>query len=164
MDAFSVFKSRRSIRKYSERKIADNDLEKIIEIARLAPTARNIQPWEFIVVRDKISLKRLSELVSPNGSMLSGASACLIVVCRDTKYFLEDGCAATVSAIYAACALGIGSCWIAGDKKDYCDQVKNFLKIPTEYKLISLISLGYPKETPDPQKRKINELLHWEKF
>lgn len=159
-----LFSRRRSIRKFKPLAISDLDLERIVDAARLAPTARNIQPWEFLVVRDKKTLISLASLASPNGALIAGAAACLIVVCQDTKYYLEDGSAATTQALLAACWLGIGSCWIAGDKKDYGEAVKNLLGIPAGYKLISLIALGYADESPEPVKRSVKEVLHEEKF
>jgi nitroreductase len=159
-----LFSRRRSVRKFKPRTISDHALEGIVDAARLAPTARNIQPWEFLVIKEKKSLEALAALASPNGSLIAGAAACLVVVCQDTKYYLEDGCAATTQALLAASGLGIGSCWIAGDKKDYAQAVISFLNVPAGYKLISLIALGYADEAPDPAKRSVKEVLHREKF
>ncbi|HAJ56567.1 MAG TPA: nitroreductase family protein [Candidatus Omnitrophica bacterium] len=159
-----IFQERRSIRKFKARPVSDQDLEKIIKAASLAPTARNIQPWEFIVVKDKESLKTLAGLASPNGFLLEGAAACVAVFCHDTKYYLEDGCAATTQALLAAAGLGIGSCWVVGDKKDYAETVRGFLNVPAGLKLISLIALGYADESPNPAKRPVNEIMHKERF
>jgi nitroreductase len=85
----------------------------------------------------------------------------------DSNYFLEDGSAATCNILLAATALGIGSCWIAGDKKPYCQQVNALLGATANMKLISMIALGYPQEEDAfkvAQKRELKELLHWEKF
>ena len=163
-DAFEVFKARRSIRKFKEASISDEVLEKIIDAARLAPTARNIQPWEFVIIKDAGTIKHLGSLTSPNGALIAGAKACIVVFCQDTKYYLEDGCAATTQALLAAKALGLGSCWVAGDKKDYCEPLKSFLSVPAGYKLVSIIALGTPAEEPAPQKRSVKEVTHWEKF
>lgn len=164
MDALKALTRRRSIRTFHPRSISDEALNKIVDAARLAPTARNIQPWEFITVKNTQTLDSLGQVTSPNGALLSKAAACLVVLCSDTKYYLEDGCAATVQALLAAAALGIGSCWIAGDKKDYCELVKNLLGVPAGYKVVSLIALGYPGESPEPAKRPLKEVLHKERF
>ncbi|MCG2713375.1 MAG: nitroreductase family protein, partial [Candidatus Omnitrophica bacterium] len=143
-----------------------SQLEEIVDVARFAPTARNVQPWEFVVVTDKHKLTELAKLAE-NGRFMAGAAACIAVFCVDTKYYLEDGCAATCSILLAATALGIGSCWVAGDKKPYASQVNALLSASEDMKLISLIALGYPQEKDrfkSLDKRQLKELLHWEKF
>ena len=170
MDFFEVVEKRRSVRRYKDDPISISDIEKIVNAGRLSATARNEQPWEFIVITDKRRLERLAEIVSPNGAFLKDAAAGIVVLCRNTKYYLEDGSAATENMLLAATALGIGSCWIAGDKKDYCDSVLKFCSVPADanMKLVSIISLGYPvdadKSIAQKPKRSLNEVLHLEYF
>jgi len=166
MENLELLRFRRSIRTFQNRGIAKGDLEKLLDCARFAPTARNVQPWEFVVTTDKQKLIELAKLAD-NGRFISQSAACIAVFCVDTKYYLEDGCAATCNILLAATALGIGSCWIAGDKKPYCQQVSTLLNIPSSMKLISLIALGYAQEKDSfkpSDKRQLKELLHWEKF
>ena len=166
MENLELLKFRRSVRSFSDKKIAQADLEKLIDSARFAPTARNVQPWEFVVVMDKHKLTEFSKLAE-NGRFMAQAAACIAVFCADTKYYLEDGCAATCYILLAATALGIGSCWIAGDKKSYCEQINTLLNAPLGMKLVSLIALGYPSDKDTfkiVEKRSSRELLHWEKF
>jgi len=166
MDNLEFLKQRRSVRAFSDKIISKQDLEKIIDAGRFAPTARNVQPWEFILVTDKANLFKLSELAE-NGRFLKQAQACIVVFCADTKYYLEDGCAATCNILLAATALGIGSCWIAGDKKPYSGQVAGLLKVPDTFKLVSLIALGYPLEKNEfkpADKKPAADLIHWERF
>jgi len=166
MDNLDLLRLRRSIRTFQNRDIAREDLEKIVDSARFAPTARNVQPWEFVVVTDKHKLTALANLAE-NGRFMAQAAACIAVFSTDTKYYLEDGCAATCNILLAATALGIGSCWIAGDKKSYCQEVGILLNAPINMKLISMVALGYPQEKDcfkPMDKRKLKELLHWEKL
>ena len=166
MDTIKVLKNRRSVRLFLDKPIVKEDLESLIDVARFAPTARNVQPWEFVIVTDKKVLTKIAHLAE-NGKFISGAGACIAVFCAETKYYLEDGCAATVNILNAAAALGIGSCWVAGDKKDYADTVAQLLGFPSGYKLISLIALGYPKDDDAfriTDKRPLKELMHWERF
>ena len=105
--------------------------------------------------------------MAENGRFISGAKACIAVFCADTKYYLEDGAAATVNILNAAAALGIGSCWVAGDKKDYCDEIRKLLCAPMGYKLVSLIALGYPQDENCfklVDKKPLRDLMHWESF
>lgn len=167
MDALEAIKKRRSIREYKDKPVPKELLEKIVDAGRYAATARDIQPWEFIVITDPAILKKIGEIASPNGNFISNSKACIAVYCSDTKYYLEDGCAATQNMLIAATALGIGSCWVAGDKKPYCNDIGNLLRVPPRFKLISLISLGLP-ESEDffriKEKRPLGEVLHWEAF
>jgi len=163
-DILDFFASRRSVRAFSPGPISDEDIELIVRAAALAPTARNIQPWEFVIIRDRKRLQALAELVSPNGAFMSGAAAGLVVFCKDTKYYLEDGSAAITQALLCSAALGLGACWIAGDKKDYADRVRAFCKAAADHKLIGLIALGLAAEAPKPGKRDIKTMVHHETF
>lgn len=166
MDAIEIMKIRRSIREYADKPISKYIIERIIDAGRFAPTARNVQPWEFVMITKPDTLKKLGE-IAINGNFIAKAKACIAIFCQDTKYYLEDGCAATENILLAATNLGIASCWVAGDKKPYCSQVAKLLNVPESLKLISLISLGYPKSENDFRiinKRNLTELIHWEKF
>ncbi|MBU2251454.1 MAG: nitroreductase family protein, partial [Candidatus Omnitrophica bacterium] len=99
--------------------------------------------------------------IAPNGKFIKDAAAAIIVFCEDTKYYLEDGCAATENILLAAAALGLGACWVAGDKKDYSLEVCKYFGAPQNYKLVSMISLGYPQSEPAGQPKKaLSEILH----
>ena len=167
MNKFLKFlKIRRSVRVFQNKSIPKNKLEQIVDAARFAATARNLQPWEFVVVTDKHKISQLAGL-GENGKFMAQAAACIAVFSVQTKYFLEDGSAATCNILLAATALGIGSCWIAGDKKPYCPQVNALLNAPSGMKLISLVALGYPQEKnvfKMMPKRELKTILHWEKF
>ena len=156
---------RRSIREYSQKEISPEDLIKIVDAARLAASARNEQPGEFIVVTDKSKKSEIAGITAPNGSFIREAAAVIVVFCREGKYYLEDGCAATENILLRATDLGLGSCWVAGDKKPYCQAIAKLLKAPEEYRLVSLVSLGYPKNPPpEISKRLLDEVLHWQSF
>ncbi|MBN3038901.1 MAG: nitroreductase family protein [Candidatus Omnitrophica bacterium] len=164
MDFFEVIKKRASVREYSDRPIEKERIEKIVDAARLAPTARGEEPWEFVVVTDKNKIKELAA-ITDHGKFLAGATAGIAVFCKDTKYYLEDGSAATENILLAAASLGIVSCWIAGDKKPYAVDIAKALGVKEGLKLVSIVSLGYPRgEVKAHSKRPLEEVLHWEKF
>ncbi|MFA4990224.1 MAG: nitroreductase family protein [Candidatus Omnitrophota bacterium] len=166
MDTLDTLKTRRSIRSYQDKAIPKDVLKEIINVARFSPTARNEQPWEFIVITDSRFLNKVAALAE-NARFMAYAKACIAVFCADTKYYLEDGCAATVNILNAAAALGIGSCWVAGDKKPYGEEIAAFLSVPPEFKLVSMVALGYPTDQADFKlglKRSLRGMLHWEKF
>jgi len=165
LDALKCIKTRRSIRKYANKKIPKSLLHEIVDCGRLAPSARNRQPWEFIVVTDKEKLKKLSKICT-YGKHIKDAAAC-IIVCGylNKKYVVEDCCVASENILLAANALGIGSCWIAGKGKDYSKEVSSLLKVPEGIEVITLIALGYPAELASmPKKRSTEEVIHWESF
>lgn len=164
MDAIDCLKNRRAVRSYQDRPVAKEVIEDIIDCAHLAPSAHNDQPWEFIVITEQDKLNKLAELCD-YGPFISEAAACIIVICKASEYYLEDGSAATENILLAARAHGIGTCWIAGDKKHYARPILEMLKVPVDYKLVSIVPLGYCKEFPEaPNKRELNAVLHWEKF
>jgi len=166
MDALEAIKNRKSIRNYKDRPIPKDMLQELVDAARFAPSARGVQAWEFVIVTNPETLKKLGGLIE-NARFISSAKACVAVFSGDTKYYLEDGCAATENILIAAAALGIGSCWVAGDKKPYCGEVAGLLSAPDSLKLVSLIALGYPEDKNIPvviKKRDLGELTHWEKF
>ena len=164
MDAFEVLKTRRSVRSFKDQPIPKDIIEKIADAGRFAATARNVQAWEFVAVTARDILVKLGELAE-NGGFIAGAAACIAVFSSETKYYLEDGCAATENILISAAGLGVDSCWVAGDKKPYCEEVRQLLAVPVGYKLVSLIALGYSSAEPQTApKRELKEVLHWEKF
>ncbi len=164
MDTFECLSKRASVREYLDKAIDKKLLEALVDAGRRAPTARHEEPWEFIVITDKKTLIKLGEAAS-SGSFIKGAPACVAVFCKDTKYYLEDGCAATENILLAAAGMGLGACWVAGDKKPYAEEVRKMLALPEGFKLISLIPTGWPGEKTQQSKyRELNEVLHWERF
>ncbi|MBM3215585.1 nitroreductase family protein [Candidatus Poribacteria bacterium] len=163
MDAIACLKTRRSIRAYESDTVSRDVLSDIVDCARLAPSGRNEQPWTFIVVTKPDLLDELAGLTD-FGKHIAHSAACIVVFCKDTKYYLEDGSAATTNICLAAWAHGLGTCWISGDKREYADDVRRFLGVPNGHKLISLISLGVPAEEPIKTKRALEDVLHWERW
>jgi nitroreductase len=108
--------------------------------------------------------KRLADICE-YGTFIAESPACIVVFSRETKYYLEDGSAAIENILLASTALGLSTCWIAGDKKHYSRLIGNMLHVPQNYKLIALISLGYESgNVKRKKKRSLHEVLHWEKF
>ncbi|MBW7997429.1 MAG: nitroreductase family protein [Candidatus Glassbacteria bacterium] len=165
MDAMEALKSRRSIRSYRTDPVEKEKVEAAIDAARLAATGHGVEPWEFVVVTNNKIRAQLAEICD-YGKFIVQAPVCVVVLCRDTKYYLEDGSAATQNMMVAACAQGLGSCWVAGDKKSYAEKIVRLVGAPPEYKLVSLVSLGLPADDHPPRrsKRSLDEVIHWEKF
>ncbi len=164
MDLFEAIYNRRSIRKYKNEPINKELLEKAIDAGRWAPSARSENPWKFVILTERKRIDDLQQIVGSNGLFLKEAQAAIIIICKDTKYYLEDGCAATQNILLALHGLHLGGCWIAGDKKPYDKNVIEFIGAPENYKLVSIISAGIPDEKPQKKKPDLNEVLCWDKF
>ena len=163
MDATEMLKTRRSVRAYTRASIPRKIIEEIVDCGRLAPTANNVQPWEFVVVTDPELLCRIAG-ATDHGKFIADAPVCIVVLSKETKYYLEDGSAATENILLAARAHGLGSCWVAGDKKPYTSAICRLVGAPPGCKLVSLIPIGYPAESSEKSKRPLADVLHWEKF
>lgn len=163
MDTLTCIRTRREIRNYLNKSIPDEDLLKILEAGRLAPSSKNSQPWHFVVIRNKEILRKISEL-TPTGAHLSKAPLAIAVLMDNAKLPEIDGARSVQNMVLAAWDLGIGSCWITNF---YEDGVKDILGAPQRMKLVSVIPFGYPTE-PKTNRKKIRkpleELVHYESF
>jgi nitroreductase len=163
MDCISALKTRRCIRAYTGEPVPRDVLMDLVDCGRLAATARNVQPWEFVVVTEPSILRAIAG-ETDFGKFIADAAACIVVLCRDTKYYLEDGCNASQNILVAAQAHGLGGCWIAGDKKPYAETIRRIVGAPDGLRLVSLLAIGQAAEKPEKPKRALSEVLHWDKF
>ncbi len=163
MNAIDCLKTRRSVRQYLPDPIDAAVLEDIAECGRLAATARNIQPVHIVIVTNP-ELKAEIAGTTDHGKFMANAPVCIVVLGEDTKYYLEDGCAATQNILLAATAHGLGSCWTAGDKKPYADNIRKMVGAPDGFKLVSIVAIGKTAAEPTPAKKSLAEVLHWEKY
>ncbi len=152
-------------RSFSGGTVENDSLKRLVDSGAKAPSANNVQPWEFVVVTGKERLARIAE-IAPNGQFVRDAAACIVVLCRkDAKYYLEDGCAATENIILAATAEELDSCWIAGDKKPYGEEIRRLLDAPADLTLVSMIAVGRGESADEPTlKRPLKDVLHRESF
>jgi nitroreductase len=160
----TVIKSRHSVRKFKSDPVDENVIRDAIECAALAPTARNIQPWLFGVIKDKQVLEKISGLAE-NGKFIADSALCFAVFGEKKEtYYLEDCCAATENLILALQAHGVASCWVAGDKKGYAEMVRTLLKVPDKYTLVSLVAAGIPAEISIAAKKVQKKILFFEQY
>lgn len=163
MDTIECLKTRRSIRSYKPGSIDRAVIEDIVDCGRLAASAINIQPWLFVVVTNPEIRRKLAS-TTDHGSFIADAFCCVAVFCEHVKYYIEDGSAATQNILLAAHAHGLGACWVAGDKKDYCEQIRDLLGVPQSHTLVSLVAIGIPEAIPSPPKKDLGKVLCWERF
>jgi nitroreductase len=150
MDVLEAINTRRSIRGYRGDAVPENAVQKILEAGRWAPSASNSQPWYFIVLRDE-KIRREVAAETTYGKFLGDAPLGIAVVVdpNASTHSVEDGSAATENMLLASHALGLGACWIGSYGSVYEKKVKEILKIPRERRLLSIIAIGYPAESPE---------------
>lgn len=169
MEFFEVVRRRRSVRQFENRDVPEEAVRALLEAAVQAPTAGNMQPWEFIVVRDR---QRVASLVSAtySGYLQAGGqpqrwierAPVVIVACVNTRRsgarYGEHGrrlaaidvAAAVENLLLAATGLGLGACWVAGFD---AAAVSRALGLPPAVEPLALIPVGYPERTPPPPPR-----------
>jgi nitroreductase len=162
-NAIEVLKTRRSIRTYTNQPVERKIIEEIIDCARMAPTAMNDQPWDFIVITGKQDLARIPTILG-HGEFIANAAFCVLVTARQSGCSVEDSCAATENLLIAAEAYGLGACWVAGAPQAYAPVIIKTFGAPEGHTLVSIVSVGHPAESPVIEKRPLAEVLHWERF
>jgi nitroreductase len=169
MDALETILTRRSIRKYSAEIIPQETIKELLDAGMHAPTARNIQPWHFVIIDNRALLDKLAD-VHPYAKMLREATLA-ILVCGDKTlqemdgYIIQDCSAATQNILLAAHALGLGAVWLGMyPREKRMKDVGKVLNIPDHILPVSLISIGHPAETrPAPERYKA-ERVHLNGF
>jgi nitroreductase len=164
MDVFRAIEQRTSVRTFSSQIVSRENLEKLVDAGRRAPSGNNVQPVEYVVITDARLKAKLAD-ITEYGKFIHDAPACIAVISQETKYYLEDGCAAAENILLAATGLGLASCWVAGDKKPYVANILSLLNVPERYKLVALIAIGYAaKPVSVRDKRALANVLHWDTF
>jgi nitroreductase len=165
MSLLDLILSRRSIRRYENKDISEEVLRQILEAGRQAPSAANRQPIRFVIVKDHDILKNLCDNLINRFVKYAPVA---IVGCADIKSLLTgkwavvDATIAMQNMVIAAWTLGIGSCWIGACNEE---KVKELLKTPDKWKVVALVTLGYPAEQPKPRKKKqFEEMFSFNSF
>jgi nitroreductase len=173
LEVFEAIKSRRSVRAFTEERVSDEDLLKLLGAARMAPSAGNIQPWSFVVVKASQIKKRLAE-AALNQHFIEEAPV-VIVACADEErskqgygsrgeqlYCIQDTAAAVQNMLLAAVALGLGACWVGAFHEN---EVRDALNIPAGLRPVAIIPVGWPDEQPQPRfKRSLEDIVVYEAF
>lgn len=169
MDVFTAINGRRSVRAYKPAEVEEEKLKKILEAARLSPSASNRQDWRFIVVRNTETRKRLAKAAF--GQVFVGEAPVVIVACgTEPKTTMACGQPTHTVDVSIACAfmileayeLGLGTCWVGAFNEG---EVKKVLEIPEPIRVVAVIPLGYPDEDPPQRTRKdLDKIICFEKF
>jgi nitroreductase len=162
MDFDMVLKKRRSVRRYKDTPVPRESIVKVLEAARIAPSAGHRQPWHFVVVEDGATREKLA-----GRSGWAAEAPVMIVGVADPvaspSWYLNDMGIAFEHVVLTATSLGLGTCWMGQTRRDA--EVKEILGIPDEFRVIALTPLGEPDEIPGLKDRKsLEEIVSWEKF
>jgi nitroreductase len=170
----SLAQKRRSIRRYLDKPVETEKMERIVEAALRAPSSRGLNPWEFVVVTDRGLLERLSKS-KPHGASFLKDAAMGIVVCADPEkcdVWIEDASIASIYIHLAAESMELGSCWIQvrkrmHDREKSAEQyIRELLDIPEKFKIESMIAVGYPAEKKSPHAKEdlLYEKVHYDGY
>ncbi len=171
MKVLDVIQKRQSVRKYKEDPIPEKALMRVLEAARLAPSGKNIQPWKFIIVKDKVLKEKLAQASA--GQFFMAEAPIIIVGCgfpdncyarmgRYMKSWSVDVTIALEHLILQAQEEGLGTCWIGSFEEE---EVKAILNIPENVKVLALTPLGYPDEIPRFRGRKnLDEIISYDRY
>lgn len=167
-DVLTVIHQRKSVRNYTAEPVAEQELDQLVRAGFAAPSARNLQPWEFYVVTDRGTLDGLAAAL-PYGKMLAEAQAA-IVVCGNSREFgegatremwVQDCSAATENILLAAEGIGLGAVWIGVyPYAPRVEAVSKVLKLPREFIPLNVISIGRPDGKDMPKKKYRESKVH----
>ena len=157
--------SRRSIRKYSDKEISNIDLKMILKAGMNAPTARNLKPFEFIIIKEKGILEKLS-ITKKNSYFVKDSNTTIIIIGNElSEFWQQDLGAVTQNILLEATYLNIGSCWIGIAPNDECENyIKNLLNVPKNKRVFCMVSLGYPAETKEPNGFYDENKIHYNRY
>ena len=168
MDVSEAIRRRYSCRSYADRPLEKKHLDMILEAARQAPSAKNLQDWRFVVVTDKATKKKL--VVAANGQTFVENAGAIIVACTISDHVMRCGQAigpidvsiALEHMCLQATELGLATCWIGSF---YADKVRAVLGIPEEVEVIELLALGHPADSPKEHRREpLESIVSFEKW
>jgi len=172
METWDAIRARRNVRQYTDQPIARDDIERILEAGRRAPSAGNWQPWNFVVVTGREQLIELAKVWPRGGRHVARSAATIALVAaepedeRQRDLLQYDVGQATANLMVTAADLGIGSGHSAVADQAQAQRVLGF---PDGYLCVYLIGLGYPADRPlrplvRPDRRPFDEVVHWERW
>jgi len=170
LDFLEAVKTRRSIRRYKPDLVSDEIIHQLVDVARHAPSSDNIQPWEFIVVRDKQVKEKLSK-THVWSYFVKDAPVCIAALGnerRSPSYFAIDTTCAIQNLLLASHSLGLGACWVAvydPHNPSYENHVRTVLNVPSHLRIIAMIPIGYSNEKTGLRTlREMSEILHSDSY
>ncbi len=154
---------RRSIRRFARGGLEPETITELLRAAMAAPSAKNEQPWEFIVVTDREALEEMRER-HPSGFLAAQCAALFVLFGPADRILLDqDLAAATENLLLAAAGLGLGACWL-GMRAERQPPVKEYLGIPEDMRVVSMVAVGQPAEDKEPRTNYDESKVHWQRY
>ena len=163
MDVFDAIRTLLAVRSYRDDPVPDAVVTRIVEAGRLTGSGMNAQPWHFIVIRDRETLRRLGTLAS-SGPYVAQAQLAIVVAIDKTRFAVSDASRAIQSMLLTAWADGVGSNWVGFGG---LDNVKPLLNIPASLDVLAIVPFGYPARAVGrgkKQRKSLREVAHSERF
>ena len=162
--------TRRSIRRYEDRPVEEEKLEKLLRAAMYAPSAGNEQPWHFVLIKNRDTLTKITAF-HPYTQMLKEAGLA-IVVCADTRhvkfdgaFWVQDIAASIQNILLQGKALGLGTCWCGVyPREEFVVKVSQLIDLPDYIKPVAIVAVGYPAEEGRVGERYKPDRVHYEKW
>ena len=166
-EMLDLMTSRRSVRDFTDEAVSDEQIEAMLQAAMAAPSARDLRPWHFVVVRKRKTLDKLADVHKYAGMLKQAPMA--VIVCGDRevseKFWVEDTCVATQNLLLAATALGLGGVWVSlYPKKKHERQVRELLDIPDHVGVLCAVAVGYPAQKKKARTKFDAERVHQEEW
>lgn len=162
--------SRRSIRKYEDKPVDDEQIQKMLRAAMYAPSAGNEKPWHFVVIKDR---EKLSEITTfhPHTQMLKEAPLA-ILACADISnvkyngaFWVQDIAASVQNILLQGEAMGLGTCWCGiYPREELVEQISKLFNLPQHIIPVSIIAVGYPAEQRVVNERYNSDRVHYENW
>jgi len=168
MDTFETLLKRRSIRQYTRQAVPDEMVQDLLKAAMYAPSARNGQPWHFVVIRDRSTLDAIPNF-HPNAAMVPQAQLAILICGKVDpaipSYWLVDCAAATENLLLAAHASGLGSVWLGvAPRQERMEGMRQLIPLPEGIEPFALLPLGYPAEKKEQPDRFLIDRIHMDRW
>src|SRR5262247_1674034 len=163
MDVFEAVRTLLAVRSYKDTPVPDDVVRRIVEAGRLTGSGMNRQPWHFIIVRERETLRRLGALAS-SGPYVAEAPLAVVVATDKSRFAVSDASRAIQSMLLAAWADGVGSNWVGFGG---LDAVKPLLDIPVAFEVLAILPFGYSARAVGrgkKQRKALREVAHFERY
>lgn len=175
-ELYDLARKRRSIRRYGSKHIDDATIREIMKVALTAPTSFGHKPVEFVIVRDKDTIRSIGACKQMGGSQINGADAVIVVMVntadkRQAEFWIEDGAIASAYILLATEQYGLGACWVhirnrMGQHRTSDEEIRALLGVPDGYTVLNLVAIGEKGENRRAYKDDDlhEENVHYEKY
>ncbi len=163
METFDAVRTVLAVRAYQNKPVPPETLRRVVEAGRLTASSMNGQPWHFVVVENRETLRQLGALAR-TGGYIAQAAAAIVIAIEDSPYAVSDGSRAIQSMILTAWSEGVGSNWVGFGS---LPAVNTLLGIPNEFQVLAMVPLGYPAKTVGRGKKvrkSLTQVAHRERF